>query len=250
MAAPVAAVPDVAVLVVDQPVRAAAHRDREFLHLAGLGIEAAEQVGELARPPDHAVRRRQGIMRTRARRRRGPDLELHIGGTRDDVRLGTVEPAIVGNQVVRNLRHLGLGDGRPGGLHHFDGLAPLLGVLVVVHDAPQIVAADAIFLDRLHRSPWLERKAARLARIGLYGLRQGITGKGSTRRHHGNEKRLVQHQVHLRRRGRTKKPGAAACCDALPHISAGTMAAPWAPPSVSCAPASDWRISRLVTPTR
>src|SRR6185369_16148729 len=68
VATPVASVPDVAILVVDQPVRSAPHRDRVFLHLSSLRIEPAKPVGKLTSPPDRAIGSRQRIMRTRAGR--------------------------------------------------------------------------------------------------------------------------------------------------------------------------------------
>src|SRR5207302_8064060 len=111
-AAPIAAVPDVAVLVVYQAVRAAQNRDRIFLHLAGLGIEPAEPVGELARPPQRAVGRRQRIMRARAGRRRVPLMELDLDRAGDHDRLWPRLFRKARDQVALDLAGLLLADRR------------------------------------------------------------------------------------------------------------------------------------------
>ena len=52
-----------------QAVRPGLQLDRKFLELAGLRVEPAELVRELAGPPDVAVARGERIMRARAERR-------------------------------------------------------------------------------------------------------------------------------------------------------------------------------------
>ena len=60
----VAGEPDVAVLVLDEAVRAGLRRlERIFLDLAALGIEAAELAGELPGVPDRAVAGGERIVR-------------------------------------------------------------------------------------------------------------------------------------------------------------------------------------------
>src|SRR5207253_9110268 len=63
--------------------------------------------------------------------------------------------------LIGNLLDLGGVDRGAGRLHHIDGLAPLLGVLVGVHDSSEIVTSDAFFLNQRLRAARLERKPDR-----------------------------------------------------------------------------------------
>ena len=71
----VARVPDVAGVIEHHRVRHGVRRQRIFLHLAGLRVDAADQVGPLPGPPDAAVRRLHRVARALAEGRRRPLLE-------------------------------------------------------------------------------------------------------------------------------------------------------------------------------
>ena len=71
--------PDIAGAILDQAVRTRTRlRHREFLHLSRRGIQPAQPVGELPRPPERTVGGRQRIVRSRAEGWHHPFLERDV----------------------------------------------------------------------------------------------------------------------------------------------------------------------------
>src|SRR5207249_3661414 len=77
--------PDVAVFIGRETVRTRSRRLRlELFHLARLWIEPSEHAGELAGPPDRAVRRRERIVRPRAEARHEPLFDRNVDASGND----------------------------------------------------------------------------------------------------------------------------------------------------------------------
>src|SRR5258708_14387936 len=82
--------PDIAGLVLRQSMRTGERRlHGVFPDRAGLGIEPAKLVGELAGPPDRAVARGQRIVRSRTLRRNIPHQAIRLRWTVEDGGLRT-----------------------------------------------------------------------------------------------------------------------------------------------------------------
>ncbi len=140
----VAGEPDVAGLILRQPVRTGGRRlHGVFPDRTGLGIEPAELVGKLAGPPDRAVACSQRVVRPRTQSRNipHPDIRLHrtidqrslrsrpFGKVLDEV-VGHGAPFFRGNRRVRVLHHLRDGEPAFGGIadaHAIDVMAAVAG---------------------------------------------------------------------------------------------------------------------------
>jgi hypothetical protein len=141
---------DVAVAVLDQPVRAGGGRlKRILLHLAGLRIDAPEPVGHLSRVPDRPVARRERVVRPRAGNRHLPFADRDPGrsGKDDGVGLRFLRQVLRqvvgdGHDLVRRNRHAEVD-------HHPNHGVPVRLRVARVHHAVQAVAAAAELLDLL-----------------------------------------------------------------------------------------------------
>src|ERR1700730_7409314 len=99
-----------------------------FLELAGFGIKPSEQVRDLARVPNRAVRCNQRIMRSRVGCREGPlfDGSLYASSNHGRGRLGLL--GVVLGEIVDDNWNLILGERSAVIQHNFDDELPTVAV--------------------------------------------------------------------------------------------------------------------------
>ena len=139
-------VPDVPGAIGDDAVRFHLRRQLEFLHLAGLRIEAADETAILAGPPDQAVGHLQRIARPLSERRHHPLLEGDFDGSGNQRRTPPGFLREMRREVLCGRRHL------IGRQHHHrfnDVFPPCLVVPGGARDLPQRMARHAAFLDKV-----------------------------------------------------------------------------------------------------
>jgi hypothetical protein len=118
--------PDIAILILDQPVRRGERRlERIFLYLAGLRIDPSEPVGHLAGIPDGTVPGGKRVVWPRARYWHLPLLDVDPRRPGDDVGHGLRLFREIRGQIIGDEIDL-LGRNRDAEVeHHSDGGVPI-----------------------------------------------------------------------------------------------------------------------------
>ena len=139
-------VPDVAVLVRQQPVWPGLRRQLVLLELFGLRIEMSQHVGKLPRIPDRPIRSQHRIVRPRSRRRHHPLFDRNVRAAGNNLRFRLWLGREILGQVIQHCAELGIRYRRSDVDHHVQDRLPVVVVMSRVRHLRQRVANGAVAL--------------------------------------------------------------------------------------------------------
>ena len=122
-------VPDVAVLVRQQPVWPGLRRQLVLLELFGLRIEMSQHVGKLPRIPDRPIRSQHRIVRPRSRRRHHPLFDRNVRAAGNNLRFRLWLGREILGQVIQHCAELGIRYRRSDVDHHVQDRLPVVVVM-------------------------------------------------------------------------------------------------------------------------